>query len=82
MRRARSTLRAALLAPANLVGLATAGGAALLTGHFLPALVALGAEAFYLAAVGLVPPLRRALGPGVRSEGDETERLLADLAES
>ncbi|MGZ6135278.1 MAG: hypothetical protein ACXWK9_12560, partial [Myxococcaceae bacterium] len=61
---------------------ATAGGAALLTGHFLPALVALGAEAFYLAAVGLVPPLRRALGPGVRSEGDETERLLADLAES
>ncbi len=82
MSRARSTLRAALLAPANLVGLATAGGAALLTGHLLPALVALGAEAFYLAAVGLVPPLRRALGPGVRSEGDETERLLADLAES
>ena len=82
MSRARSTLRAALLAPANLVGLATAGGAALLTGHALPALVALGAEAFYLAAVGLVPPLRRALGPGVRSEGDETERLLADLAES
>jgi hypothetical protein len=80
--RPRSMLRAALLAPANLVGLATAGGAALLTGHSLPALVALGAEAFYLAAVGLVPPLRRALGPGVRSEGDETERLLADLAES
>ena len=82
MSRARSTLRAALLAPANLVGLATAGGAALLSGHLLPALVALGAEAFYLGAVGLVPRVRRALGPGVQSGDDGTERFLADLAES
>ena len=82
MSRARSTLRAALLAPANVVALATAGGAALLSGQALVALVALGAEAFYLAAVGLVPPLRRALGPGARTEDDETERLLTDLAES
>jgi len=82
MSRARSTLRAALLAPANVVALATAGGAALVTGHALVALVALGAEAFYLAAVGLVPPLRRALGAGSRQEGEETERLLTDLAES
>jgi len=75
--------RAALLAPANVVGLATAGGAALLTGHSLPALVALGAEAFYLAAVGLVPSLRRAVGSRAgRPEDDEAERLLSELAES
>jgi len=81
--RASSTLWAALLAPANVVALATAGGAALLTGHSLPALVALGAEAFYLAAVGLVPRLRRAVGArSARFEDDETERLLAELAES
>jgi hypothetical protein len=76
-------LRAALLAPANVVGLATAGGAALVTGHSLPALVALGAEAFYLAAVGFVPSLRRAVGSRAgRPEDAEVERLLAELAES
>ena len=83
MSRVSSALRAALLAPANVVALATAGGAALITGHPLPALVALGAEAFYLAAVGLVPRLRRAVGArSSRFEDDETERLLAELAES
>ncbi|HUM12754.1 MAG TPA: hypothetical protein VLT82_17530 [Myxococcaceae bacterium] len=83
MSRAGRTFRAALLAPANVVGLATAGGAALLTGHWLPALVALGAEAFYLAAVGLVPSLRRAVGSRAgRPEDDEAERLLSELAES
>jgi len=77
------TVRAALLAPANLIGLATAGGAALVTGHSLPALVALGAEAFYLAAVSLVPPLRRAVGSRAASpEDEEAERLLSELAES
>jgi len=81
--RAGRTLRAALLAPANVVALLTAGGAALVTGHSLPALVALGAEAAYLAAVGLVPSLRRAVGSRAGpSEDDEAERLLSDLAES
>ena len=72
MSRARSTLRAALLAPANVVALATAGGAALLTGHALVALVALGAEAFYLAAVGLVPPA--APRAGLQGRGPRTTR--------
>jgi hypothetical protein len=81
--RAGRTLRAALLAPANVIGLMTAGGAALVTGHSLPALVALGAEAVYLAAVGLVPSLRRAVGSRTGGpEDDETERLLSELAES
>jgi len=83
VRRGRSTLRAALLAPANVVALLTAAGAALVTGQALPALVALGAEAFYLAVVGLVPSLRRAVGSGAASpEDDEMERLLAELAEN
>jgi hypothetical protein len=81
--RAGRTLRAALLAPANVVALLTAGGAALVTGHSLPAVVALGAEAAYLALVGLVPSLRRAVGsPTGGPEDDETERLLSELAES
>jgi hypothetical protein len=82
MSRAWSTFRSALLAPANLIALLTAGGAALVTGQSAPALVALGAEVFYLAAVGLSPPLRRAVGSRARPEDEETERLLADLAES
>jgi hypothetical protein len=72
-----------LLAPANVIALLTAGGASLLTGHPLPALIALSAEGFYLAAVGLVPSVRRAVGSRVaRPEDDETERLLSELAES
>jgi hypothetical protein len=81
--RASRTLRAALLAPANVIALLTAGGASLVTGHSLPALVALGAEAVYLGAVGLVPSLRRAVGARAGAPEDaETERLLAELAES
>jgi len=81
--RSGGVLRAALLAPANVVALLTAGGSALLSGHSLPALVALGAEAFYLGAVALVPSLRRAVGSRAsRPEDEEAERLLADLAES
>jgi len=83
MSRAGRTLRAALLAPANVMALLTAGGASLITGHSLPALVALGAEAVYLAAVGLVPSLRRAVSSRAgRPEDEETERLLSELAES
>jgi len=81
--RAGRTLRAALFAPANVIALLTAGGASLLTGHPLPALIALSAEGFYLAAVGLVPSVRRAVGARVaRPDDDETERLLSELAES
>ena len=83
MRRGKGVFRAALLAPANVVGLLTAGGASMLTGQVLPALVALGAEVFYLAAVAWVPPLRRAVGASpAGAEDDELERLLEDLAES
>ena len=83
MSRAGRTFRAALFAPANVIALLTAGGAALVTGHVLPALVALGAEGFYLATVGLVPGVRRAVGSRTgRPEDDETERLLSELAES
>ena len=83
MSRTSRALRAAFLAPANLIGLATAGGAALLTGQSLPALVALGAEGVYLAAVGLIPPLRRAVGSRAAApEDEEADRLLSELAES
>ena len=83
MTRAGRTLRAALLAPANVIALLTAGAASLVTGQALPALIALGAEGFYLAVVGLVPSLRRAVGARAGApEDDEAERLLAELAES
>ncbi|HET9157736.1 MAG TPA: hypothetical protein VFN91_13780, partial [Myxococcaceae bacterium] len=71
------------LAPANVIALLTAGGASLVTGHPLPAVVAMGAEAVYLAAIGLVPSLRRAVGSRAgRPEDEETDRLLTELAES
>jgi len=43
----------------------------------------MGAEAVYLAAIGLVPSLRRAVGSRAgRPEDEETDHLLTELAES
>jgi hypothetical protein len=81
MSRWLSTMRAAVLAPANLLALATAGGAALLTGNPTPAIVAAVAEGVYLVAVGASRRLRRALRPG-GSASDEVETRLGELAES
>ena len=77
-----SALGAALLAPANLIGLATAGGAAWLLHQPLPALVALGAEALYLALVVASARVRRALGARGGGSSDEVETRLGELAES
>lgn len=83
MSRWLGTLRRALLAPANVLGLASAGGASLVTGHSTPMVVALAVEAFYLFLVAVSPPLRRALrGEAVRSGSDEVRELLAELAEN
>ena len=63
MSRWLGTVRAALLAPANVLGLASAGGASLVTGQATPALVALAVEAFYLllvAEAGRQPGARKA----------------------
>jgi hypothetical protein len=77
------TLRAALLAPANVLGLASAGGASLVTGHSAPALVALAVEAFYLLLVAVSPSLRRALRGESGGRGSvEVRERLAELAEN
>lgn len=54
-------LKAAFLLPANLMGLATAAASAAMTGSELPALVALGVEAVYLAVVPWSRPFQRAV---------------------
>jgi hypothetical protein len=73
----------ALLAPANLLGLLSAGGASLVTGHATPMLVALAVEGVYLVLVGISPSLRRAVGGrGNGSGSDEVRDRLAELAES
>jgi len=76
-----SALGAALVAPANLIGLATAGGAAWLLHQPLPALIALGAEAVYLLLVLGSARMRRALGAR-GGTSDEVETRLGELAES
>ena len=76
-----SALGTALVAPANLIGLATAGGAAWLLHQPLPALIALGAEAVYLLLVLGSARMRRALGAR-GGTSDEVETRLGELAES
>jgi len=77
-----SALGAAVLAPANVIGLATAGGAAWLLHQPLVALIALGAEAFYLLLVVGSARMRRALGARGGDTSDEVESRLGELAES
>lgn len=78
-------LRAALLAPANLIALAGAALLAALVGSALPLWIALGAEVIYLGVVPSLPRFQR----GVRRRLDRTraveqgrlvESLLADLS--
>jgi hypothetical protein len=77
-------LRAAFLSPANLIGLAGATGATLVTGQTLPALIAGALEVFYLVVVGINPRFRRAARalPDSGSGEAEVEALLAELAPS
>ena len=77
-----SVLARALFAPANIIGLATAGGAAWLLHQPLPALVALGAEAVYLLLVAGSARVRRALGGRSGTDSEEVETRLGELAES
>jgi hypothetical protein len=77
-------LRTALVSPANVIGLAGAAGATLLTGQTLPILVAGGLELFYLVVVGINPRFRRAarVKPSLAGGQDEVESMLAELAPS
>jgi len=77
-----SALGAVVLAPANVIGLATAGGAAWFLHQPLVALIALGAEAFYLLLVVGSARMRRALGARGGDTSDEVESRLGELAES
>ena len=77
-----SALGAVVLAPANVIGLATAGGAAWFLHQPLVALIALGAEAFYLLLVLGSARMRRALGARGGDTSDEVESRLGELAES
>jgi hypothetical protein len=78
-------LKDAFLAPANLMALATVGIAAAVTENGLPALIALGVEALYLAVLAATPSLRRALRAGASRRADpqrEAAALLEELAPS
>ena len=79
-----SWLRTALFAPANVIGLAGATGATLVTGQTLPVLVAGGLELFYLLVVGVNPRFRRAARakPGLGSGQEVVEGMLSELAPS
>jgi hypothetical protein len=83
-----SPLRAAFVVPANLLALLTAGASSLFTGEPLPALVALGVEAFYLTVLSATPSFRRAVrakagavNRAIDSE-KEVKALLDELAPS
>ncbi len=69
-----SVLRAALLAPANLFGMLSAGVASALLGDPTPAYVALGAQAVYLGSLPFVPRFRRALRAAAAASGDDAAR--------
>ena len=77
-------LRAALLAPANLIGLSGAAGATLVTGQTLPLAIAGALELFYLVVVGINPRFRRAARalPATADGEAEVDSLLAELAPS
>ncbi|MGO9829469.1 MAG: hypothetical protein ACLPJH_04970 [Myxococcaceae bacterium] len=77
-------LKAAVLAPANLIGLTGAVGATLVTGQTLPVAVAGALEAFYLVVVGINPRFRRAARSTAGPAGGEAEveSLLLELAPS
>src|SRR5262249_6317571 len=77
-----SVLAAALLAPANVIGLATAGGAAWLLHQPLPALGARGAGAVSHLLVAGSARVRRALGARGTGASEEVETRLGELAES
>jgi hypothetical protein len=80
-----SYLKAAFLAPANLMALATAGIASAVADTGMPALIALGVEAVYLALLVSAPAFRRAVRAGAGRRVDpekEAAALLDELAPS
>ncbi|MCY1081024.1 hypothetical protein [Archangium lansingense] len=88
MARTPNFFKAALLLPANLVGLLTAGASAAMTGDPTPALVALGAEALYLGVVPFSKRFQRAVRSRTPEAQDEeaaqkqVDTLLSELAAS
>jgi hypothetical protein len=82
-----SYLKAALLAPANLIGLSAAGVGAVATGDPTAAVVAAGLEVFYLAATWFSPAFRRRVRAQARALAQElpdaeVTALLEELAPS
>jgi hypothetical protein len=78
-------VRAAFLAPANLIGLSAATVGSVVVHDPIPAAVALGLEALYLGTLSWLPQFRRAVRaerPSQRTAAAEVERMLAELAPS
>lgn len=79
-------LRAAFMAPANLMALMTAGAASAAVGDPLPLMVATGVEAVYLGLTSTSRAFRRAVRARAHAEplddDEEREKLLEDLAPS
>ena len=84
MTRGWKSVRAAFLAPANLIGLGSAFTASLVVHEGSAAGVALAVEAVYLGLFSFIPRLRRALRSGERrlSPEREIQALLEELAPS
>ncbi len=88
MARTPNFFKAALLLPANLVGLLTAGASAAMTGDPTPAMVALGVEALYLGVVPFTKRFQRAVRastPGAQDDEaarQQVDALLSELATS
>lgn len=78
-------VRAAFLAPANLIGLFAATVASAVTQDPVPAAVALGLEALYLGTLSWLPQFRRAVRAQRPSDAEaaaEVEQMLQELAPS
>lgn len=78
MANALTYLKAAFLAPANLLGLAGAAGASALLGDPTPAMVALGVEGLYLGILSSASQFQRAVR--AREEAKEREHAAGDAS--
>lgn len=87
MAKSPSYLKAAFMAPANLLALVASGVASAIVGDPTPAYVALGLEGVYLGAMSLSPGFRRQVRAIAQDASRETAKaeivaLLEDLAPS
>jgi len=74
-------LKAAFLMPGNLFALAVSGAVVAYYGQAWPALIAVAAEALYLAAVSAAPPFRRAVRARQSGALDGPQEQVAALLE-